>query len=388
VTVQAVINDLIAHPVDVLLTEVEVDDAVFFGTVTTGSASGELAIARGDIITITYDDVVTALGSQEDRTVQTQVVDPFGDVDGNGLVQAYDAALVLLHRLSTMLDPPGAPVLVGLDSLSANVDLDAPYGIIDGFDASLILRRVVGLQPVFPVQYPASANHPQGDPAEKAIPEERLLVLREHAGYVSVWVEDRSGIVSGELVLSGMTGKVEMGDELGAYLSASRPTDAGLQVVFAGAEDVSGAGELLRVYGSVEGVEVDRVRFNDGSIIARIGESVSSEHVPMRFALHPNHPNPFNPETTIRYELSVASEVVLEVFDTVGQRVRVLEEDVLPAGLHEAMWDGLDEVGEAVSSGVYFYRLQAQGVEGAWRSDASRPADLRFSQVRRMLLLK
>lgn len=106
--------------------------------------------------------------------------------------------------------------------------------------------------------------------------------------------------------------------------------------------------------------------------------------VPERFALSQNFPNPFNPETTIRFDLPVESQVRLELFDVLGQRVRTLVAGQLSAGGQRVVWDGRDEDGLAVGNGVYFYRLEA----GAWRSDASRRADLRFRQVRRMLLLK
>jgi len=380
-----------AQSIDVVLTEVDDDDAAFTGqlpTLSSGGTGSEMITAKGDVVTVTYNDDVTALGDDVDLTDTDMVVDPFGDADGNGQIQAYDAAQVLLHRLSTMSEPPGAPVLVALDSLSANLDLDAPYGIIDGFDASLILRRVVGLQPVFPVQEAGSANHPGMGSAGKGIPEERLVVLREHEGYVSLWLEDRSSIVSGELMLSRMTGRVEMGNELSDFLSASRMTDGGIQVVFAGTDEVTGAGELLRVYGRGEDIGVDRVRFNGGSIVARVGENEPAGVKPLHFVLHANVPNPFNPQTTIRFELANESAVRLEVFDSVGQRVRTLVADRLPAGAHQAVWDGRTESRSSVSSGVYFCRLQAWSAENTRRSDASRLTDLRFSQVRRMLLLK
>lgn len=74
-------------------------------------------------------------------------------------------------------------------------------------------------------------------------------------------------------------------------------------------------------------------------------------------ALLSNYPNPFNPATTIRYELSPAQNVELAVFDVQGRRVRVLESGPKSGGLHESTWDGLDDRGRAVASGVYYVRL-------------------------------
>ena len=106
--------------------------------------------------------------------------------------------------------------------------------------------------------------------------------------------------------------------------------------------------------------------------------------MPESFALYPNVPNPFNPETVIGFSLAAESRVRLEVFDVLGQRVRILVGGRLPAGEHRVVWDGIDESGARVGSGVYFYRLQAEYGAGEW----SRLADLRFSQMRRMLLIK
>jgi hypothetical protein len=87
---------------------------------------------------------------------------------------------------------------------------------------------------------------------------------------------------------------------------------------------------------------------------------VLEPEMPSRFALYPNAPNPFNPVTTIRYDLPVACEVTLKVFDAAGRVVRVLRDGTLErADTHGAVWDGRDETGHRVSSGVYFYRLDA-----------------------------
>jgi hypothetical protein len=144
--------------------------------------------------------------------------------------------------------------------------------------------------------------------------------------------------------------------------------------VFAGASPVEGSGELLRIHSGVGpgAVRLTRARFNDGGIVGWNGGTELAEAIPQRFALHPNVPNPFNPETTIRFELPYRTSVRLEVFDVLGQRMRVLVEGMLPGGMHEAVWGGRDQAGMPVSSGLYLYRLQAG----------------EYEQMRRMLLLK
>ena len=82
--------------------------------------------------------------------------------------------------------------------------------------------------------------------------------------------------------------------------------------------------------------------------------------VPPVSALHQNVPNPFNPTTTIAFDLARAGHVRLEVFDVSGRSVRVLVDNELPAARnHRVVWDGLDAAGTRASSGVYFYRLVA-----------------------------
>ena len=73
--------------------------------------------------------------------------------------------------------------------------------------------------------------------------------------------------------------------------------------------------------------------------------------------LFQNHPNPFNPTTTIRFELTKSSRVDLSIFDAAGARVAGLANSVYPAGTTDVNWNGTDAEGHRVSSGVYFYRL-------------------------------
>ena len=70
-----------------------------------------------------------------------------------------------------------------------------------------------------------------------------------------------------------------------------------------------------------------------------------------------NHPNPFNSETAIDYRLPAMSEVELAVFDLAGQRVATLARGSRAAGAHRVRWDGRDEAGHRLASGVYLFRL-------------------------------
>ncbi len=82
--------------------------------------------------------------------------------------------------------------------------------------------------------------------------------------------------------------------------------------------------------------------------------------MPKEVSLQQNYPNPFNPTTTISFFLPGAGHVSLTIFDAQGKRIRDLIEREFTGGQATAVWDGRNNSGEAVSSGVYFYRLTAE----------------------------
>jgi hypothetical protein len=104
---------------------------------------------------------------------------------------------------------------------------------------------------------------------------------------------------------------------------------------------------------------------------------VTTQLKPQKFELLANYPNPFNPETWIPYKLAKDSNVVIRIYDVSGCLIRKLNLAHQPAGVYvgranAAYWDGLNEAGETVASGVYFYSIRAG----------------EFSATRKMLLLK
>ena len=85
----------------------------------------------------------------------------------------------------------------------------------------------------------------------------------------------------------------------------------------------------------------------------------SGDKVPDVFALYTNYPNPFNPVTTIAYDLAKAKKVELAVYNVLGQKIRTLVNDNRSIGRHIAIWDGKDDAGVPVTSGIYFYKIVA-----------------------------
>jgi hypothetical protein len=129
--------------------------------------------------------------------------------------------------------------------------------------------------------------------------------------------------------------------------------------------------------GEVSGFEVPNNTFGHGRIDAFAAHQLiegfevdipDPVHVPSAVRLLPNSPNPFNPSTLIRYELPEPTAVSLQIYDVLGRPVRLLAKSTSQqAGSHAIRWDGQDQVGRNVPSGIYFYRLEADGVQRTGR---------------------
>ena len=123
-------------------------------------------------------------------------------------------------------------------------------------------------------------------------------------------------------------------------------------------------------------VGFDEGRFFVGYYVTPPPKSVAEDLQPNGFVLHQNHPNPFNPVTTITYTLPERSTVYLAVYNSLGEEVAVLVNDEMPAGTHAVVWNSADLRG-SVSSGVFTYRILAKGDDGTL-----------FHDFRKMLLVK
>ena len=107
-----------------------------------------------------------------------------------------------------------------------------------------------------------------------------------------------------------------------------------------------------RYYYKLEDINISGANGVYGPILAELT-------LPTDFALSQNYPNPFNPETTIKYQIPNNSQVYLSIYNVIGQEVRVLINQELSAGYHSVVWDGRDNHGNLVTSGVYYFRIKA-----------------------------
>ncbi|MEW5701764.1 MAG: Ig-like domain-containing protein [Candidatus Zixiibacteriota bacterium] len=121
--------------------------------------------------------------------------------------------------------------------------------------------------------------------------------------------------------------------------------------------------------GLLADTEIAVITVND---VAAIRSLETGGSVPTEYALEQNYPNPFNAGTVVRFSLPRDGSVRLEIFDILGRRVRALVDESMTLGSYAVDWNGADDGGAPVASGVYFYRLEASG----------------YSRVRSMLVLR
>ncbi len=111
---------------------------------------------------------------------------------------------------------------------------------------------------------------------------------------------------------------------------------------------------------------------SDGNCKSITGTEEDLIETPNEIHLSQNYPNPFNPDTEIQFQLPASSHILLNIYNTNGQQIRTLVDGVQQAGLHTFVWNGQDNNGKPLASGIYLYRLQTGS----------------FSQVRKMTLLR
>ena len=100
----------------------------------------------------------------------------------------------------------------------------------------------------------------------------------------------------------------------------------------------------------------------NGDLVNYVARTSHSEvnMIPASFALHQNYPNPFNPKTEIRFDLPEEGMVELAIYNLMGQKIRTLTSNHMTPGYHAIVWDGTNDIGSQVATGMYFYSLSSR----------------------------
>jgi hypothetical protein len=314
----------------------------------------------------------------------------YGDVTGNGSVSPYDATWVLDCVTAELIGescvfpievitPPWSTVPFRPEEARDVADVDGD-GLITANDAVVILQYVVGLVDTLP--WPTAPATPPAVALTAAVFDVTQTSERPGARVtVSLDVSAMLDARAGELVLdfdAELLRPVDVSlrsgssdSDSGRPLVTQREGDGRVAVAFASARPLDGSGAVLEVTFEATG-SVQRPR--QGVIRAshlRLNRSVIETEFAFPFRVEPfanrlmaNYPNPFNPDTWIPFELSDAADVTVRVYGLDGGLVRTLELGHRAVGEYvqrddAAYWDGKNARGESVASGVYIYELTA-----------------------------
>jgi len=150
---------------------------------------------------------------------------------------------------------------------------------------------------------------------------------------------------------------------------AHNAEDGPFKVALAGSNPIVSSGAIVNLEFEVlqtelgaasSRTEFSEILINEGNLGVNIQSTEFSMAtlLPKDYALSQNYPNPFNAQTVIKYELPKTGKVLLKIYNTLGQEVRTLVDEEKQAGYHSINWDGRNDEGSRVSSGIYIYRIQ------------------------------
>ena len=251
-----------------------------------------------------------------------------GDVSQNGQVMAFDAALVLKYTVGYLLHFPSGDTLYSFDVNAlprvapvSNSEVKILASMLTKDENIVIPITLKDINQVYSANIELNYNSD----------------LVEFVGY------KKTDLTKNFYVLTN--------DEEGvlnvAMASPNAMVDDGKIIVLEFRQKAGGSGEI----------EITRFVLNEEVFDVSIGAGASN--LPKKFSLHQNYPNPFNPVTMIKFDLPKSADVVLKIYNILGQEVRTLINKRMPAGYHSVMWDSRNNEGRLVSSGVYLYRLKA-----------------------------
>jgi hypothetical protein len=270
-----------------------------------------------------------------------------GDADANGVIGTNDAVTILRGILND------TTFTTAVDTFRADASQN---GVISAFDAYYVLY------------YVTHSSFPTLAKLAPAIGEVKFGELRsseaENIVSLPVRISNTSGVNSAfvELTIDEQYAEYK-GVSVNAegWLSQSSYANGTLRIALVGTSELKD-GDVAVVNLSLKNKEAKfevngNVTLNEDIAKTLAGSTVKL--IPSQFALSQNYPNPFNPTTNMKYQLAADTKVSLVVYDMLGQKVASVVDGVQEAGYYTVQWNGTNDFGQRVSSGVYLYRLIA-----------------------------
>lgn len=272
------------------------------------------------------------------------------DVDGN-IVWEYNDRNQIARSLRYahdypglyFLHPVGDGVLVINEFLIDNTEIEADQN--DEFDPWIEIYNNsdedLSLWGVY-------LSNNSDDPTMWAFPDTSIAAN----DYLIVWADN-------EAEQEGLHANFELSADGGIIIFSAPDESAIDEIEYAGQTSDISFGRFPNGTGDFKEMTPSFSTSNNDGVLS-IGDY--GKGLPDGFSMLHNYPNPFNPSTTISFRLDSASEVTLTVFNNNGTSIAKLLNESLSAGLHKVIWNGYDEYGEKVSSGIYLYSLQAGNI--------------------------
>jgi len=328
------------------------------------ACSGDLAFMAASYGGIHIHDVTDPGAPEVVGTIPTTTEGYAHAVDGDHLYTYLSGDFLVMD-----VSDPAVPEVIGTVDLDFHGDLAAANGVAYSTVSHLGLRTIDVSDPALPtalgwLDLPSGAQEP-------CLLGDRLYVANGLSGLSVVDVSDPSHpTLLGSCDLPGYAHTVACRWPY-AYVAAAEfgEIDGGLRVV-----DVSDPTAPVHVAGFdipgyVEAVAVDGSMVYVGArytgVLMFRHDATTGTETPAMAGRLVNRPNPFNPLTVVGFDVPRSGHVSVMVYDVAGRHVRTLVDGVRSAGMHEVAWNGLDERGRAVSSGVYLARMVAGEVRGS-----------------------
>jgi hypothetical protein len=326
----------------------------------------------------TDNNIVSYAGVDQRGDFMTELGDfavmwgyPYGDVNPgpDGDINSIDV-LALIRHVAGVWDifAPGPKPAESLDPHMAVIVSDVDGNdIIDVFDIQEVLQVALGLKDTFSIFGIPRLIH------SSSVTHKAFLSVDVASNRVSVILDDATDVFAADIELTYDSRLLKISEVSKTSLTSDSSmgyndgNGGRLRSILVNGLPLNGAGSLVDVQfdlmpeanstAAFDSIKLTRVELNGGLVKTTLGK------FPQKLALLQNYPNPFNPETWIPYELNHTADVEIRIYNLSGRVVRRLSLGQQLPGSYitkddAAYWDGTNDKGEKVSSGVYFYQLK------------------------------